>query len=160
IDVAEAAADARRGAGQLVLVEAPARLVHLVDALVAEVAVAVVPEPVPVVVDGAVFRGVAVRHLEGGGAAPEVVVHRGGRLLRAVHLADRRAELVAEPAGQLHRADLAGVDEGDRLAHALHAAALGAGLADAVVGARRLDDAPALGDVVADRLLDVDVLAV
>ena len=39
------------------------------------------------------------------------------------------------------------------------AAALRAGLADPVVLAGRLDDAPAFADVVADRLFDVDVLA-
>src|SRR5207248_6277536 len=42
---------------------------------------------------------------------------------------------------------------------AFHAAALRAGLADAVVLAGRLDNAPALADVVADGLFDVDVLA-
>ena len=54
--------------------EAPAGHVHLVDALVADVAVAVVPEPVPVVVDGAVLTGVAHRRLVRGRAAPQVVV--------------------------------------------------------------------------------------
>src|SRR5262249_27766371 len=64
IDIPEPAADADDGARELALLQAPPGLVHLVDALVAEVAVAVVPDPVPVVVDGAELRGVAVRHLQ------------------------------------------------------------------------------------------------
>src|SRR5215468_4761937 len=50
VDVAEATADAESRAAQLVLAQAPAGDVHLVDALVAQVAVAVVPDPVPIVV--------------------------------------------------------------------------------------------------------------
>src|SRR5262249_32063295 len=100
-----------------------------------------------------------VRLLQGGRAAPQVVVHRRGRLLRAVHLADAAARLVAEAAGQRDLAELALAEEVDGRARAGHAAALGTGLADAVVLAGRLDDAPALADVMADRLLDVDVLA-
>ena len=51
VGVAEPAAGGHHGLGQLVLAQAPAGQVHLVDALVAEVAVAVVPVPVPVVVE-------------------------------------------------------------------------------------------------------------
>src|SRR5207247_660708 len=129
IDVAEASADADHRLGQPLLAEAPAGDVHLVDALVAEVAVAVVPDPVPVVVDGAVGR-LAVRRVVRGGAAPQVVVHRGGRLLVTVHLADARPRLVAQAARQLHLADAAGLHEGDGVAHPGHAAALRAGLAE------------------------------
>src|SRR5262249_18524348 len=50
VDVTEATADAEDALRQFGLAEAPAGLVHLVNALVAEVAVAVVPDPVPVVV--------------------------------------------------------------------------------------------------------------
>src|SRR5262249_49287023 len=132
-----------------------AGLVHLMDALVAQVAVAVVPGPVPVVV-----QVLAQERLERGRAAPQVVIDRLGHRLLAVDLADAGAELVAQAAGQLDLSQLAGVQVRDGLAHALAGAALGAGLADAVVLAGDLDDAPALGDVVAYRLLDVDVLAV
>src|SRR5262249_28517324 len=139
----------------LILVQAPARLVHLVDALVAQVAIAVVPDPVPVVVQLLAHQRLLRRR-----AAPQVVVDRLRERLLLVYLADRRPELVAQAAGEVDLAELAGVQEVDRLAHAGRAAALGAGLADLVVLAGRLDDAPALADVVADRLLDVDVLAV
>src|SRR5262249_31078833 len=159
VDVAEAAADADDRLGQSGLAQTPAGLVHLVDALVADVAVAVIPDPVPVVVDGAEL-GVAVRRVVRCRPAPEIIVHRRGRLLRAVHLADAVALLVAQAARQGHFAKLAGVQVLHRLAQPAAAAALGAGLADLLVLAGRLDDAPALADVVADRLLDVDVLAV
>src|SRR5262249_38870038 len=136
------------------LVQPPAGLVHLVDALVAQVAVAGVPDPVPVVV-----QPLAHQRLLGGGTAPQVIVHGGGRLLRALDLADGAAQLVADAAGHADLAALAGVEEGNGLAHAGHAAALGAGLADAFVLAGALDDAPALADVVGDGLFDVDALA-
>src|SRR5207249_3242314 len=51
VKVAEPAADTDDRFGQLILAQAPAGLVHLVNALVAEVAIAVVPEPMPVVMD-------------------------------------------------------------------------------------------------------------
>src|SRR5438132_397225 len=51
IYITEAAANADHRPRQLVLGKSPAGLIHLVDALVAEVAVAVVPEPVPIVME-------------------------------------------------------------------------------------------------------------
>src|SRR5579884_726839 len=50
VEVAVAAADAENAFGQLLLVQPPTRLVHLVNALVAQVAVTGVPDPVPIVV--------------------------------------------------------------------------------------------------------------
>src|SRR5262249_53261190 len=104
-------------------------------------------------------RALVARLLQRGRAAPQVVVHRRRRLLRAVHLADAAPRLVAQAAGQRDLAELALVEEVHGRARAGHAAAVGAGLTDAVVPAGRLDDPPALADVVADRLLDVNVLA-
>src|SRR5260221_2147417 len=49
--ITKPAAQALYGFGQFVLVESPPRYVHLMDALVAQVAVAVVPGPVPVIVE-------------------------------------------------------------------------------------------------------------
>src|SRR5215813_5560247 len=95
VDVAEATADAESRAAQLVLAQAPAGDVHLVDALAAQVAVAVVPDPVPIVVDRAVPRVVAHRRLVRRRATPEVEVHRLGRLLGTAHLADAGPRLVA-----------------------------------------------------------------
>src|SRR3979490_395448 len=56
-------------------------------------------------------------------------------------------------------AEFAGMEEVHRLTDAGRAANLRAGLANAIELAGRLDDPPAFADVMADRLLDVDVLA-
>src|SRR5262249_28121767 len=126
----EAPAQADRRPGQLILVQTPAGLVHLVDALVAQVAVAVVPHPVPVVMELLARQPLRLRRR----AAPQVIVGRG-RDLAALRRgrADAGPQLVAQAARQLDLAQLAGVQEGDGLAHAGGAAALGAGLADAAV---------------------------
>src|SRR5262249_49362320 len=131
--------------------------VHLMHALVADVAVAVVPDPVPVVVDGAELP-VAVRHLERRRAAPQVVVHRRGRLLLSLDQADAAARLVAQGAGDEQLAQFAGAGRGGQPGPRAAAAALGAVLDDAIVLAGDLDGDPPLVDVVAARLLDVDVL--
>ena len=70
--VGEAAAQAPDLGGQRRALDRPAGHVDLVDALVADVAVAEVPEPVPVVMDQ-----VAVVGLLGGGAEPEIEVQVG-----------------------------------------------------------------------------------
>ena len=77
-----------------------------------------------------------------------------------LYLADAAARLVAEAAGDGDFAELAVVEELHRLLQAGAAAALRAGLTDAVLFAGDFDDAAAFADVVADRLFDVDVLAV
>src|SRR5262249_43918159 len=109
--------------------EPPSRDVHFVDALVAEIAVAGVPEPVPVVV-----KAVAVDWPFRRRTKPEVVVHlrqiggiiaglgpavrRERERLAGIHrtvgvLPDRIAPLVAETARHVDLADLA-------IPHALH----------------------------------------
>ena len=90
--------------------EAPAGLVDFVDALVAEVAVAGVPEPVPVVVE-AVLREGPLR----GGAQPEIVVHAGRHGLLGC-APDGVAPLVAEPAGHVDLSELAAPHPLHRLA--------------------------------------------
>ena len=152
VHVAEAAAHARDPAGEPRLPQGPARDVHLVDALVADVAVAGGPHPVPVVVQPG-----APQRQEVGRAAPEVVVDPVGDRLGAVREADRGARLVAEAGRHLHRAELALVDVLDGLADAGGRAALGPGGHDPPVALRRLDRLAPLPDVVGDGLLAVDV---
>ena len=84
----EVAADGGRLHG-ILHAQSPARHVHLVDALVAQVAVAVIPEPVPVVVE-AVHGELALGRRTG----PQVVVHPG-RNLRNRRAADGVAPLEA-----------------------------------------------------------------
>ena len=123
------------------------------DALVAEVAVAVVPVPVPVVVEA-----IGVERPLGRRPEPDVVIDVGGS--RAIGLVpDRATRLVAEPLGHVDLAELARAQKRDGVLNALVAAALRAGLDDALVLSRGLDHAPAFADVVADGLLDIDVLA-
>ena len=87
--------------GRILHAQAPARDIHLVDALVADVAVAVVPEPVPVVVE-AILRELVL----GRGAEPQVVVDAGGHRLDRL-AADGVAPLEAEAAGHVDVADQA-----------------------------------------------------
>ncbi len=85
--------------GGILHAQAPARHIDLVNALVAQVAVAVVPEPVPVVVKTILREGVLRRR-----AQPQVVVHaRRHRLFRLA--ADGVAPLVAHAAGHVDIAD-------------------------------------------------------
>ena len=152
--VAEAAADADRTRGELVFAEEPAGDVHLMDALVAHVAVAGVPVPMPIVVDAGTIEILLL-----GRAAPEVVIERRGNLQRRFEFADAEPRLVAGAERVLDLAELAAADEGDGILEALAGARLGAALHEAVVLAGGLDHLPAFPDVVRDGLLDVDVLA-
>ena len=116
VGVAEPAARGKDSLGELVLVQSPAGQVHLVNALVAQVAVAVVPEPVPVVVEP-----VGIERPLGRGAEPDVVVNAGGH--GAIGLvADGAAGLVAEALGHVDLAELARVDEGHGVLDTLVAA--------------------------------------
>src|SRR5205823_6879476 len=131
----------------------PAGVVHLVDALVADVAVAEVPEPVPVV-----MHEVAVVRLLGRRPQPEVEVQLRRRLGDRL-VPDAPARLAAVALGDEQLAVLPGLDGGDLTGPAGVAPLLGAVLQDAAVLLNGLDAAAALADDVAHRLLDVDVLA-
>src|SRR5205823_3032099 len=95
IHITEPTADTDHRLRQLVLGESPARLVHFVDALVAEIAVAVVPEPVPIVVELRPHE-----RLVGSRPTPEIVIDGAGNRRRTSYLADAAARLVAEAARQ------------------------------------------------------------
>src|SRR5262249_21436282 len=125
------------------------------NTLVAEIAVAVVPNPVPVVMEAPPHK-----RLFGCGAAPQIVVHARRNRLRLADLADTAAWLVAQSARHVELAEFAGLHKLDSLPDACRAAALGSGLANAVVLTGRLDDSPPFADVMADRFLDVGVLTV
>ena len=152
--VAEPAAEAHDVPGQRVLAQAPAAAVHVVDAHVAEVAVAGVPVPVPVVVQVLAHQGPLV-----GRAAPEVVVDRLRDRLRAGDLADALPRLVVEPVGVEDLAEIALADVLERLGEAGPLARAVRGLDDPLVLAGRLDHLAAFEDVVGRGLLDVHVLA-
>src|SRR5262245_48573253 len=92
-------------------------------------------------------------------SAPEVVIARLRDWRLFVHPPDTAARLVAKTVCRLDRANFARTDEIDGVAHSLGASALGAGLADLAEFAGEFDDHAPFLDVVADRLLDVHVLA-
>ena len=133
--------------------EAPAGDVHLMHALVADVAAAVIPLPVPVVVEA-----VARERLRGRRPHPHVVMDALGHGF-GLGAADRIAPVEAEPARHVDLTDHALAQLGHALAHRRRRTRLRSVLHDAVVLARRGDDLPALPHVVRAGLLHVHVLA-
>src|SRR5207302_4177187 len=129
----EAAADAERVARQPGLTEEPARDIHLMDALIAHVAVAVQIDPVRVALDRAVLRVVALRRHEWRRSRPEIVVHRRRDRLRAGRLADAVAPLVAEATSRGDLADVSRLDPLHGLTQPFARTDLRAGLDDPVV---------------------------
>ena len=91
------------------------------------------------------------------GSEPEVVVHAGGHRAVGDH-ADRIAATIHDGLARVNLPESAVAQELDGLAEQRPAATLRAGLHDAVVAARCVDHPPSFDDVVADRLLAVDVL--
>src|SRR6185437_10324554 len=99
-----------------------------------EIAVAGIPEPVPVVMEPVTGEVVHGRR-----TSPKVVVDAGGHWLFG-RAADRVAPLIAETAGKINIADHAIVHLLDAFAHGIGGADLAALLDDAVVLASRGDD--------------------
>jgi len=154
--VAEASAQAddalRQGRARGGL-DGPAGDVHLVDALVADLAVAEIPEPVPVV-----MHDIAVVRLLPRRAEPNVEVQFRRRVFRLGE-PDAATRLAGVAVGDQQLAVLAAGHGRDLLVPTAVAAALGAVLDDALVLRRGLDQLAALEDVMAARLLHVDVFA-
>src|SRR5579872_5498533 len=103
------------------------------DSLVADIAVAVVPVPMPVVVDQPPCEGALLR-----GSLPEIPVERGGCLLVGL-MADRRAPPIDQAARHINLANGALAQMSDRFLNRLGAAQLHPVLNDAVVFVRRLN---------------------
>src|SRR5262249_9361021 len=133
--------------------QAPTRDIDFMDALVAEVAVAVSPVPVPVVVETILLERHLLRR-----ALPQVVIDVSGRIADRL-LPDRVPPLVAEAARKIHLADQTFPHLRDTVAQCLAGAALAALLNDAIVLARCSDDLPRFINIVTARLLYVYVLA-
>lgn len=93
-------------------------------------------------------------------AAPQVVVDLGRRLLRGIDLADRRPRLVAEAAGEGELAEVAFLQPGEGFFPGGLGAALEAVLDDHPEFRLRLGQLAAFPDVVGNRLLDINMLAV
>src|ERR1700733_14925485 len=120
----------------------PARQVYLVSTLVSQITIAVVPEPVPVVVEPIFCEGVLRRR-----SGPQIVVNALRNRLHRFR-PNRVTPLVAEPSSHIHVPD-------NSTLHLLHSFAdcgcgtdLGSVLDDAVVPLRRSHQLLAFPDVV------------
>ena len=123
------------------------------DGLIADFAVAGVPDPVPVVV-----KAIAREGFQRGGAGPEIVVNAGGdRLFRGV--ADGRPPLEAETASHVDVADGAVLQMLHGFQHAGVGSPLAAVLADAIVFFYGADELAAFEGVVRAGFFHVDVFA-
>ena len=85
VSVTEPTADGHDAMRDGFLAEKPARDIDFVDALVADISRAVVPEPVPIVMEPG-----AARRAHRRGTAPQIIIDSGGNRLRAVGFADAR----------------------------------------------------------------------
>ena len=145
-----------RADGQRVrrIFESPSHQVELVRALVADVAVAGVPDPVPVVVE-------LVSHDRkvGGRAEPQIVVNALRRRQRLLSQPYPRPVPVAKASHGNDLPDVAFVQVLVEGPQARVRTVLKTGTDDAAVLAGRLDHLAPLPDVVRHGLLDVDVLA-
>src|ERR1035438_10423172 len=93
--VAQASTDGQRERRDGILTQKPAANVHLVGPLVAIIAVAIIPEPVPVIVNRAELA-LAPWWFVRSGAAPDIIIEVIGHGLRAVHGANALAGFVTD----------------------------------------------------------------
>ena len=152
--VAEPSADAPDARGKFHVAEEPTGNVHLVDALIAEVAIAVIPHPVPVVMQAFTGEGFL-----GGRAEPEIVIHLARHILGIRDITDAAAALVAEAAGDLDLAKVAGLHPLHGILNALGATGLCAGLDNLLVLPGSVHQLAAFPHVMAHGLLHVDIFA-
>ena len=150
----ESAADAHGARGRPVLSQGPAAHIDDVDAVVPHLAVARVPEPVPLVV-----QLLAHERLLGGRAAPEVVIHGARRRRGRVDRPDTVAGPVHQRVGEADGPELAAAQAVEHPAEERARPVLGADLDHAAVLAGRRHHLLPFPQVVRERLLDVDVLA-
>src|SRR5438477_529743 len=154
VDVAEAAAETEDARRKLVLAQEPAGDIHLVNALISQIAVARIPNPMPIVMEA-----LAHERLHRGRAAPEIVVDAGRNWLRSIDLADAGTPLVAKPARDKNFSEIAGLHPLDSLANSGAGTALRSCLHNFVVRARELNELPAFPNVVTNRLFYIDIFA-
>ena len=128
-------------------------MIHLVNALIADIAVAEVPEPMPVV-----MNQIGVVRLAGGGPEPEIKSELLGRRRHGFDT-DAAPRFVAECARDQELAQFARVDDLGGRGPISARTVLRSVLNDPVVFASGLDGDSALVHVVAARFLDVNVLA-
>ena len=152
--VSEPAADAPDAWGKFHVAEEPTGDVHLVDALIAKVAIAVIPHPVPVVMQAFAGEGFL-----GGWAEPEIVIHLARHILGIRDITDAAAALVAKTTGDLDLTEVTSLHPLHGILNALGAASLCAGLDNLLVLPGGVHQLAAFPHVVAHGLLHVNILA-
>src|SRR5439155_12941279 len=141
------------GAPQAGDAKTPPANINRMNVIVAQLAIAGVPEPVPIIMKARPRQRAHWRR-----AGPEVVIHTGRNLV-LTGAADGTPPSINNAAGQLDLTELAFVHVFNGLGQCAVGAVLCSDLANAAQLARRLHDAAAFSDVVADRFLNVHVLA-
>src|SRR6202011_5591783 len=117
--------------------------VHLMDALIAEIAVAGIPDPMPVVVEL-----LAPQREFFGGGAPEGILDRLRQRLFSGSLADARTAFIAEPASVLNLAERFIFQPFQRGVQSRPGAALHAHLNDLLMRIRGFDELAAFPHIV------------
>src|SRR6266516_2759836 len=153
VRVTETSAVADDGPAQAGDAQTPAANIRRVNIVVAQLAVARVQNPVPVVMK---LRPRQLIHRRGTG--PQVIIHARGNFARTGS-ADGITPAIDNAAGQFHFAELAVVNVSDGLGQRAVGAVLRSALANATQLARHLHDPAAFADIVADRFLDINILA-
>ena len=133
--------------------QTPTSDVHFVNALVAHIAVAGIPKPMPVVSKTQLVEGP-----QRGRAQEQVPIHSRRRRLISP-LSNRLAALVAQALGEINLAQHAVLQQLHRLHLVRHAARLAADLAHTRILPRRRNHLLALERVMAGWLLAISVLA-
>src|SRR6266403_2406068 len=123
------------------------------DGLIADLTVAGVPDPMPIV-----MKAIARKRLERRGAGPEVVINAGGNgFFRGTP--DGRAPLVANRAGHVDIADRGVIQMPDGFEHAGVRARLAAMLANSIVLFYRAHELAAFKGVMRAGLFHVHIFA-
>src|SRR5882724_11530044 len=133
--VSETSANADDLRRNFLFAQHPARDVHLVNALVADVAVPGFPNPMPIVMKALAHQGVFRR-----GAAPQVIIDRGRDGLRTAGQPDAWAAFIAKPARTHDFAEIPSLHPRDGFLQSDAGTALRPGLNNPIMFARGFDD--------------------
>ena len=153
--VAESRADGDDRGGEFRVADEHAADIELVRALIAEIAIAVIKLPMPVVVK---FFTLDASYLAR--AAPEIVIHGAGCCFWSCDFTDGWAGFVAEASGDFDFADGAGFDEIVGFVPCGFGATLEAVLDDGFVFYCRVSELTTFPDVVGNGFFNVGMFAV
>jgi hypothetical protein len=143
--------DARRELG---LPENPSADIHLVDTLVAEIAVACWPDPMPIIVQSLAHQG-----FFGSRSAPKIVVDGWRNRRRTIHFSNAGPAFIAQTPRADNLAKVSVAYPLNALSNAAAGTALGARLNNAIVFACSEDSLTAFPNLMRNGLFDVDILA-